>query len=71
MAGKKLSIKQNKIIFQGHLKDFNRRALKSLDNQIRLTIDCVGEDKEQINLIKKVLKINIVDYGKRDSSIQA
>ena len=65
MAKKKTS---KKITFQGHLKDFNRRALKSLDNQIRLTIDCVGVDKEQIELMKQladvkadeILSINIV-----------
>ena len=54
---KKLTAKQNKIIFQGHLKDFNRRALKSLDNQIRLTIDCVGEEREQIALMKQLADV--------------
>jgi len=49
--------KKNKITFQGHLKDFNRRALKSLDNQIRLTIDCVGVDKEQIELMKQLADV--------------
>jgi len=68
MGKKKTAPKKSKIIFQGHLKDFNRRALKSLDNQIRLVIDCVGEDKEQIALMKQladvradeILSINIV-----------
>lgn len=46
-----------KITFQGHLKDFNRRALKSLDNQIRLTIDCVGDEQEQIKLMKQLADI--------------
>jgi len=45
------------IKFQGHLKDFNRRALKSLDNQIRLTIDCVGTDQEQVQLMKSLADV--------------
>jgi len=46
-----------KIKFEGHLKDFNRRALKSLDNQIRLTIDAVGNEKEQIELMKQLADV--------------
>ena len=57
MGKKKTAPKKSKIIFQGHLKDFNRRALKSLDNQIRLIIDCVGEDKEQIALMKQLADV--------------
>ena len=49
------------ITFQGHLKIFNRRALESLDNQIKLTIDCVGEKEEQRKLMKQLADIDAED----------
>lgn len=54
-----MQIRNNKsqIVFQGHIKDITRRALRSLDNQLRLVIDCVGEEQEQIELMKQLADV--------------